>query len=213
MRDGRYRLRVHLDRDGRTVTVPTPIRVDSTAPRIRLVSATPKVISPDDDGRADRVLYVYRSTEKSYPAVYVDDRYTVRGARRPAGRGRVRWRGRFDGEPAPAGLYATYLVAVDAAGNQSEPTRVVPVQVRYLRIVLARRRVPLDGTLSFRLDADAKTVDWSLTRIRTGARFSDGTAPPGRVAVPLRGAAPGPYVLEATVNGRSDRAIVRLARR
>ena len=57
VRDGRYRLSVHLDGEDRTIVVPTPIRVDTTAPRLRLVSATPRVISPDGDGRADRVLF------------------------------------------------------------------------------------------------------------------------------------------------------------
>ncbi|MDQ4018861.1 MAG: hypothetical protein M3188_03375 [Actinomycetota bacterium] len=129
--DGLYRLRLELERADRTITIPTPVRVDGTPPRLRLVSATPRAITPDGDGRADRVLYVYRSSERAYAVVYVNGRYTVRGRSWRRGRGRVRWRARVEGggyvEP---GVYRTWIEAVDPAGNRSERSPVVTVRVR-----------------------------------------------------------------------------------
>lgn len=129
--DGLYRLRVELDAAERTITIPTPVRVDGTPPRVRLLSATPREITPDGDGRADRVLYVYRSSERAYAVVYVAGRYTARGRSWPRGRGRVRWRARVEGggyvEP---GVYRTWIEAVDPAGNRSRRSPVVIVRVR-----------------------------------------------------------------------------------
>src|SRR5262245_20465248 len=82
--DGRYRLRVALGQAHRTITIPTPVRVDTRPPRLRLIDATPNVFSPDGDGRADRVLYRYRSSELGRVAVFADDQVVSR-ARRPGG--------------------------------------------------------------------------------------------------------------------------------
>ena len=129
--DGVYRLRLELDRADRTITVPTPVRVDATPPRLRLVSATPGEITPNGDGRADRVLYVYESSERAYALVYVNGRYTARGRSWPRGRGRVRWRARVEGGGyVRPGSYRTWIEVVDPAGNRSARSPVVPVEVR-----------------------------------------------------------------------------------
>jgi hypothetical protein len=49
--EGVYRPRVRLRRNGRTIVLPNPIRVDSTAPTITLVRVFPRVFSPDGDGQ------------------------------------------------------------------------------------------------------------------------------------------------------------------
>ena len=128
--DGRYRLRLALADADRTIDVPAPIRVDATAPRIHLVSATPSVFSPEARGKAGRVTIVYRATERSYALVYVDGKAVARSIRRPAGTGRVAWRGRLRGEIAPPGRYSVWLTAVDGVGNESEPTPPVTVRVQ-----------------------------------------------------------------------------------
>ena len=47
--------------------LPNPIRVDTTAPRITLVSVFPRVFSPDSDGNRDRVTATYGSTSARAP--------------------------------------------------------------------------------------------------------------------------------------------------
>jgi len=213
VRSGRYRLRLELVSLDRTITVPTPVRVDARPPRVELVEASPLVFSPDDDGRRDRVQYRYRTNEASYPIVEVEGKPAVRGLRRPAGPGQVRWRGRLDGESVQPGTYATRLVVVDAAGNRSEPTRLVTVRVRYLELQDVQARARIGGTLVFRSDADALRVDYSVRPIGAGEGFG-GSVEPGRAEVRVpRGLRPGRYVLETSVGGRSERAIVVLVRR
>jgi FlgD Ig-like domain len=131
--DGLYRLRLELvDRD-RAITVPTPVRIDTRPPRVRLLEAGPTTITPDDNASGPhQIRYSYVSTEFSNARVEVDGELLFRGLFRPAGERRVRWRGRKDGGPAPPGVYRTVLFVVDRAGNRSNPTR--PVEVRILPV-------------------------------------------------------------------------------
>lgn len=210
--DGRYRLRVRLRDERRAITVPTPIRVDSTPPRIRLVSASPGVLSPDDDGRGDRVQYVYRVNELARAWVVVNGVDTVRGRLGRPGRGRVRWRGRVRGEPASPGTYETWLVAEDEAGNRSARTRTIQATVRYVRIVGMPRTVRAGGRLRFSVDADAKKVT-VLTRTRSGSPVLAGRFDPGPVAIRVPRAARGSIAVVAQVGSTGrDRAVVRVAR-
>ncbi len=210
VRDGRYRLRVELRRANRIITIPTPVRVDTRPPRLRLISATPNVFSPDGDGKADRVLYRYRSSEFGFVQVWADEQRVVL-ARRPAGVAQVRWRGRLDGEIAAPGTYSTRLTVVDPAGNESEPSRIVLVTIRYVEIdappTVARR-----GRLTFEIDADAAEATWTL-RGPSGARRLGGTAAPGIVHVRLpRRITRGVYTLEASVPAGTAETTVRVTR-
>ncbi len=75
--DGLYRVRVRLADEDRTLEFPNAIRVDSTAPEVEHVEVRPTVISPDGDGRRDRVKVRYSFSEPAYAMLYVD------GKRRP----------------------------------------------------------------------------------------------------------------------------------
>jgi flagellar hook capping protein FlgD len=207
--DGLYRLGIHLDREDRTIVVPTPIRVDTTPPRVRLVSARPRVVSPDGDGRADRVLFRYRSSEGAYPAVYVNGRETVRGRFWRRGPGRVRWAGRMRGTPVRPGTYTASIVAADAAGNVSEPSVEVPIRVRYVELVGVPRRARPGTRVRFRVDADARQV---LVRIDRGEREGRvRRVRPGMVTVrvPRR---PGRFVVVAVAGQHMAEARLRVVR-
>jgi len=122
--DGRYRLRVDLARAGRSLLLPTTIRVDATAPTVRLVGIRVK---------PDQVGVVYRTDERAAGELAVRGRrlpetVVVRGRFRPAGRARLNWSGRVDGRPLPAGTYELVLRVRDRAGNISEPV-VAPVDL------------------------------------------------------------------------------------
>jgi len=214
VRDGLYRLKIELTDVHRAVTIPTPIRVDSHAPRVVLVSATPHTFSPDGDTRADRVRFRYRSNEAVSPEVYVRGALVARTPIQPAGPGSLRWRGRIGGETAPEGTYTAWVQAVDAAGNRSAPTRLVFVRIRYVTLRVPDRSAVVPGTLAFRAGADAKRVTYVLARLGGKRQTLQGSARPGvvRLRLPAR-LAPGRYVLEVTANGRDDRAIVVLRRR
>jgi flagellar hook assembly protein FlgD len=213
VRNGRYRLRLELVDLNRTITVPTPVRVDARPPLVRLVEASPLVISPDGDGRHDRVLYRYRTNEPASPLLELGGDVLVRGVLGSAGPAQVRWPGQVDGRPAKPGTYATRVVVEDAAGNRSEPTRVVAVRVRYIELQDVQARVRIGGTLAFRTDADAERVEYSARPVRAGEGFG-GSVEPGRAVVRVpRGLRRGRYVFEVTVLGRSERAVIVLVRR
>jgi FlgD Ig-like domain len=214
VRDGRYRLRVHLERADRTITVPTPVRVDGTPPTVEFLGRRPEKLSPDGDGRGDRVLFTYRANETSYALVVVGGVDAVRGKYFPAGRGRVSWRGRLRGQVVEPDDYEVALVSVDRAGNRSQPTRSIRIPLRYVELVLRTPRVPKRGSLRFSVDADAKLVDWALLCCRDRRIVLASKAPPGVVTTRLPWIVPrGRLILRVLVDGNSDRAVVVVGRR
>ena len=199
VREGSYRPRVRLLEERRTITLPNPIRVDTTAPRFEQVTLRPRVFSPDGDGRRDRVRVRYRLDEPAQVSLYVD------GQRRGLKRGRqaegtIEWNGRSDGSFVEKGVYAVTLGARDAAGNAAARPRPRSVLVRY--VALGRDRIPTRAGARFAVLvlSDAARVEWRL-----GARA--GTARPGtlRLRAPRR---PGRFTLTITANGQVARAAV-----
>ena len=120
--EGIYRPRVQLERNGRTIVLPNPIRVDTTAPRITLVRVFPRVFSPDSDGNRDRVTATYRIDERARAVMLVDGRQRVQSKFR-ALEGKLVWFGRVNGRVVRPGTYEIRLRAVDRAGNRSLRTR------------------------------------------------------------------------------------------
>jgi flagellar hook assembly protein FlgD len=201
--EGVYRPRVQLARERRTIVLPNPIRVDVSPPRVRLVSLSPRVFSPDGDGRRDRVVARYRVDEPARVSLYVD------GVRRTLKKGRkqqatVDWNGRIDGASVPSGAYRLELGATDLAGNVGRLTRAKSVTVRYVALGRDRILVRPGGRIRVRVAADAASFSWRLGR-RTGR------AKPGllRLRAPLQ---PGRFTLTVTVGEHSARAAVFVRR-
>ena len=197
--EGSYRPRVHLAAERRTIVLPNPIRVDVTPPRVELVSLSPRVFSPDGDGRAEKVVAHYRVDEKAGALLYVDGEQRVR-RRGQQKNGRIEWFGRLDAEPMPPGVYRVSLGARDTAGNLGPRTPEKAVVIRY--VALGRDRIEAVAGTRFAVLvlSDAARVEWRLGK-RTGE------ARPGtlRLRAPLQH---GRYTLTVTANGFSDRAAV-----
>ena len=199
--EGVYRPRVQLERNGRTIVLPNPIRVDTTAPVIRLVSVFPRVFSPDSDGSRDRVTASYRIDERARAVMLVDGRQRVQSKFR-AVEGKLVWFGRVNGRVVRPGLYEIRLRAVDRAGNRSVRTRAVPVRVRFVELSRERIEVAAGKRFSVRVLADAPTYRWLFVRRRGVGR---------REVLVLR--APeelGTYTLYVTVGGRAAKAEVEV---
>ena len=197
--EGEYQPRVRLDDAHFTTTLPNPIRIDVTAPSIQDVSIRPLVISPDGDGRADRVVIRYRLSEPGRGMLFVDDRRRAltRFARTEE---QIVWNGKLGGRALRPGTYALQLAAFDPAGNRAE--RTVPVRVRLRFVALGRDRIEVVAGARFavRVSADAERIRWRL-----GPR--SGVGAPGTLV--LR--APrqkGRFTLTVTANGRAARAAV-----
>jgi hypothetical protein len=119
--DGLYRLRVTLAREGRTITVPTTIRIETQPPELELVRVRPEELSPDGDGVHDRLKVVYRSSERAMPILSVDGEVVNRGRFWPKGRASINWSGLVDGRALEPGEHVVSLVVVDPLGNRSQP--------------------------------------------------------------------------------------------
>jgi hypothetical protein len=197
--EGRYRPRVRLLEQRRTITLPNPIRVDVTPPRFEAFSARPRRISPDGDGRRERVVARYQLSEKARVSLYVDGVRRGQKLRRDP-EGAIRWYGRVDGVPVPAGTYSLTLGARDVAGNAASRPRPAAVLVRY--VVLGRERIETRPGARFAVLvlSDAARVEWRL-----GAR--SGFARPGtlRLLAPPR---QGRFTLTVSANGFAARAAV-----
>ena len=195
--EGLYRPRVDIERNGRTIVLPNPIRVDTTAPRITLLRVRPRVFSPDSDGRRDRVVATYSIDERARATMLVDGRRRVLG-KFPRQRGTLTWFGRFDGELAHPGTYEIRLRAIDRAGNRSLRTRAVLVRVRYVELSRERIEAVAGKRFSVRVRTDADSYRWLFAGRRGVGR---------RQVLVLRAPdEPGPYTLYVTVGGHAARA-------
>ena len=159
VREGVYRPRVRLRRHGRTIVLPNPIRVDTTAPVIALTRVFPRVFSPDEDGRNDRVTAEYEIDEPARAMMLVDGRRRVLSKFRST-EGRLVWFGRVDGRPAQPGTYEIRLRAFDRAGNRSARTRAVLVRVRYVELVRDEVEAVAGRRFGIGVSTDAPVYRW-----------------------------------------------------
>jgi FlgD Ig-like domain len=198
-----YRPRVRLREHGREIVMPNPIRVDTTAPRLTLLSAAPLRISPDRDGRRDHVRLRYRLSERARAQLFVDGRRHTVTRFRPL-EGKIDWNGRVHGRAVAPGRYRLVLAAVDPAGNRvNAPGRTS--LVRYIKLSRESVRARVRTRFGVRVLADAKTFRWRFAR-------ASGTAKPG-VLVLFAPRRPGRYVLYVSANGHADKATIRVVRR
>jgi hypothetical protein len=199
--EGVYRPRVQLERNGRTIVLPNPIRVDATAPVISLVRVVPRVFSPDSDGNRDRVTADYRISERANALMLVDGRQRVQSKFRRV-EGRLTWFGIVDGRTVRPGVYEIRLRAVDRAGNRSVRTRAVPVRVRFVELSRKRIEVAAGRRFSVRVRTDADSYRWLFAGERGGGR---------REVLVLRAPEePGAYRLYVTAGGRAASADVEV---
>ena len=193
---GEYLPRVHSRDDRWTITLPNPIRIDVTPPRLELLPVRRRVFSPDDDGRADRVTFRYRLNEPGGAMLLID------GKRRVLTKSddKLEWFGKVDGHALPAGTYTARVAAFDAAGNVGERSRPFTIVLRYVELGNERISVAAGDRFGVRVDTDAKEVRWEL-----GGR--SGVARPGtlRLTAPLQ---KGRFTLAVTANGHTARAAV-----
>jgi hypothetical protein len=199
--EGIYRPRVQLRRNGRTIVLPNPIRVDTTAPEITLVRVFPRVFSPDADGERDRVTATYRSDERARAIMLVDGRQRVQSKFLRV-EGQLVWFGRVNGRVVRPGVYEIRMRAVDRAGNRSVRTRAVPVRVRFVELSRDSIEVGAGKRFSVRVLTDATSYRWLIAGRRGVGR---------REVLVLRAPEePGSHTLYVTVGAHAARAAVEV---
>lgn len=197
--EGEYLPRVHSRDDRWTITLPNPIRIDVTPPRLELLPVRRRVFSPDDDRRADRVTFRYRLNEPGRAMLLVNGKRRVLTLF-PRTEDKLEWFGKVDRRALPTGTYTARVVAVDPAGNLGARSRPITIVIRYVALGNDRISVAAGDRFAVRVSADAKVVRWEL-----GGR--SGVARPGtlRLTAPLQ---KGQFTLAVTANGHTARAAV-----
>ena len=191
--EGVYRPRVELEERGRTIVLPNPIRVDTTAPRIRLLRVLPQVFSPDGDGRRDRVTARYETDELARAMMLVDGSRRVLSKFRST-EGQLIWFGRASGQPVRPGTYEIRLRAFDRAGNRSSSRRIIAVVARYIELTHDRIEVVAGKRFSVRVLTDAVSYRWLFAGERAVRRK--------RVLVLRAPETPGSYRVYVSLRGR-----------
>jgi hypothetical protein len=188
--DGVYRPLVHLRH--RTILMPNTIRIDTTPPRARVRSVTPRVLRP---GNRLRVRYVLDEPGSVY--VFLDGRRVVLGrSTRP--RWKVEWPAR--GRP---GVYHLTVAARDVAGNLSDAARPVVVVIP-LRVVTSSVRTAPGRRFSVRLvPAGPRAYHWQLAK-------REGVSNARRLVLRAPGRA-GRYALVIRQDGLAHRVLVVVA--
>ena len=200
VRDGRYRIRVTLRRQGRSVVVPRTTLVDTRRPRPRVKSIEPGPIVAPGTGpiridvgsvsnRLAKRATVYRVDDG--PARVVATLPPVRDSRT------LVWDGLVGGKPAPIGTYIVQVSARDRAHNVGTTPAEVPAErgqgrgtptlvVRAIAAEMPARPVTAGERVRVNVDARGRPYRWRLRRV--GA---------GRPAVRGRAAAHEPVVFRA----------------
>jgi hypothetical protein len=166
---------------------------------VKVVSVDPRVFSPDGDRRSDRIDVRYTVDEKARAMLFVDGVRRVVGASlKPTGE--LRWYGKVDGQPLPAGRYRLQVQAVDLAGNTSAMVDAGSVRIRYIALVPTRLHATAGGFVRVRVSTDARRVAWTL-----GKRTGIGTAPVFRIRAPTT---PRRYLLAVSSHGHHAGGVV-----
>jgi hypothetical protein len=200
--DASYRPRLSLESGARSFVLRNPIQLDTRAPEMTVTRVSPKVFSPDGDGRNDQVIVRYRVDEPAHGILRVDGVRVVYTRFQPL-EGAMKWTGkRKGGRSVPAGVHRLVAAAVDDAGNVGKAPRPIFVTIRYIE--LARTTIPVVARTRFgvRVTTDAKTFRWRFAG-RTGV------GKPGLLI--LRAPREGRYLLfvEANKHGARARVVVR----
>jgi len=111
--DGLYRLKVRLRHDRRTILLPKAIFVDTTPPDVRVLAEV---------STAKGLVVRYRANEAVRAFLLLDGKKVARGSHKSAGSGRLEW---TQAGTLPQPTTGLTVVAVDRAGNRSEPVPVV----------------------------------------------------------------------------------------
>jgi hypothetical protein len=153
--DGAYVPVVRLSH--RTFVLPSPMRIDTTPPKITVRHPQYPIVSPDGDGHADTFTVPYRLSEPGH-AILLERGKQVVYTRCCKPVGELTWSHRG----AAPGRYVLSVAAEDRAGNVSKGVPFAIAQVRY--VVLARDRVVVKpgGSFAIRVSTDAPTVQWRL---------------------------------------------------
>jgi flagellar hook assembly protein FlgD len=218
--DGRYRYRITLQHEGRSVVPATSVRLDTTPPRPRVTSIGPsQAFGPEllpNGGTAE----VHLEAPGSKPVVRLfktgpgPTRLVREDDSLPDGAKVWTWDGKTpSGRPVSAGTYLVSIETRDQAGNRglSPPLnrRGLPassygaklpghggITVRYLGVRPPNVATPAGDPVEFFVDARRKPWTWSVRRVGSGTATPSRRKTSARVRLHAPGRESGVYLMQ-----------------
>jgi N,N-dimethylformamidase beta subunit-like protein len=211
--DGRYRVRVILRQEGRSVTVPRTTLVDTKAPRPRVKRILPNsLVALGTTPFNIEVGSVSRRLAKRARVYKIEGGTSHVVAELPpvTDTRTLVWDGKIDGRPAPVGSYLVQVIARDRAGNDGiTPRRVPPDRgesrgvpaftIRAIAAVPPARPVTAGNKVTVFVDARGRPYRWRLRRVGTNRAVREGNAKAPRVTFTAPSGDSGLYLLELAV--------------
>jgi hypothetical protein len=217
--DGSYRMRVGLRAEGRSVTAPRVLHVDTRPPRPKIVAVTPPTLVPGSAGRRGRARIRFVGPADARPLFRVwrtDGGKAKEVAAFEGRRGRqtATWDGLVNDLPAPEGSYAFSVTVQDEAGNKgSVPRRLPPtrrgavarggVSVAYFTLTGPLVPVRAGAIARFAVGPLPRPTRWRLAKYGRGGTIRSGVSHGSTIAVRIpRDADADVYSLAAAAGGR-----------
>jgi hypothetical protein len=199
--DGVYHPWVHLPRH--TYRFTNDITVDTKAPQVQ---ARPPKKSTLFAGAGRTVAIGYTLSEKAHVLVYLEGRKIIKGHATQT-TDRIKWTGRRNHRPLPAGTYVLSIGAEDLAGNVTPAAKrkTVTIVVSYIQLTPERITVRSGHRLTVHVETAAKRYTWRIGQ-RHGARH-------GKVLRLRAPTTPGTYRLVVAENRHTATAVVQVRRK
>jgi hypothetical protein len=200
--DGVYYPSIHLANARHTFELADKITVDTQPPRV--LSATGlKPVLLAGPGRSVAIKYDF--SKQAHALVYLHGQQIVLGHKtRPSYK--IKWNGRFNHKPVPAGTYVLSVGARDLAGNETPAAarKNVMVVVRYVELTPDRISVGSAGRITVHVETALRRYKWRL-----GHQHGESRRRVLRLQAP---STPGTYRLVVGQPGMSATAVVRVHR-
>ncbi|MDX6669402.1 MAG: hypothetical protein QOK04_2782 [Solirubrobacteraceae bacterium] len=217
--DGRYRVRIGLRHEGRSVTLRRAITLDTKPPSpvvtITSPGGTGAAVLPAAGGRG----VTFRFTEAPLNpriGVYNSDGHRlhlVTSFPGTQGSSTGHWNGTANGRPVPAGTYFVAVSVVDRVGNRGSSPPLgrqergksagrPGVTVRYLAVQAPLEPVQPGQPVQLFVDARGARYAWELLRVGTPKPVARGTAAGTTLRVPAPGGPAGVALLRVTSGAR-----------
>ncbi len=200
VRDGTYKVRIHLTGQHQTIEFPNRIQLDTKPPQLVSVEKSRDVFSPDQDHQADYVRIMYTLSKPAHLAVYLGDTRVLYS--RANVKGSIQWYGNGPNGTLKPGTYTLTVGAVDLSGNSTpvDQRARVRVEIRYIRLANPKIAARAGRTFEIGVSTDAKSYSWSL-----GRRKGKSSSHVLRLQAPTTR---GRYTLTVTERGHASRAAV-----
>jgi hypothetical protein len=196
--DGVYKPSITLG--GRTYEFANKMTVDTQPPQV----LSRKRLKPALLAGPGRSLAITADfNENAHALLYLGNHLVAVGRHRRLS-DKIKWNGRLDGRPLPAGTYVLSIGARDLAGNETPAAgrKHVTVSLRYIQVTPGRTAVRAGGPFKVHVETAARRYTWRLGK-RHGSRR--------RKTLRLRApTTPGTYRLVVTENGHATTAVVKV---